>query len=159
VSYNENVLEKTLWINNSPKKEFQLCLFGRPCKLQPQKMFLFLFFATWHLKITYWLQRLFCQTKKSLKFNDLPISCMKKDLIGTSHEISLPIERIGYQQTSVWDSEISSIQNSSGNECWFRKDNFRFYISQKLSLGQFPTGIFLSPFPGMKKCLLKSSSF
>jgi hypothetical protein len=32
--------------NNSPKKEFQLGLFGRPCKLQLQKMFLFLFFAT-----------------------------------------------------------------------------------------------------------------
>jgi hypothetical protein len=30
------------------------------------------------------------------------------------------------------------------NECWFMKDSFRFYISQKLSLGQFQTEIYLA---------------
>jgi hypothetical protein len=44
VSYNENVLEKDLMDNNNPKKEFQLGLFGRPCKLQPQKKCFYFYF-------------------------------------------------------------------------------------------------------------------
>jgi hypothetical protein len=45
--------------------------------------------------------KIILQKNKNKKFNDLPISCIEKDLIGTSNQISLPIERIEIQQTSI----------------------------------------------------------
>jgi hypothetical protein len=53
--------------NNNPKKEFQLGLFGRPCKLQPQNMFLFFIFCYMTFKNYLLTSKIILRKKKILK--------------------------------------------------------------------------------------------